>query len=212
VSVKDMTGRRFGSLTVLGREPSDTHGNARWRCSCDCGKEIVTHGYALRSGHTRSCGHLQKQVATEAGTHHMSNTRLYKVWSGMKQRCENPKNKAYHDYGAKGITVCKEWHDFEVFYKWAVEQGYKPGLTIERQDNSKGYCPENCRLASRTEQNRNTTRTHRIKHGDRLLTAAEAGKLAGVDRCTVAKWARGGLVSSLDDVFKLKAKKGGKGA
>ena len=105
-----------------------------------------------------------------------------------------------------------EWHDFETFYKWAVEHGYKPGLTIERNDNSKGYCPENCRLASRTEQNRNTSRTHRIKHGDRFLTAAEAGMLAGVDRCTVAKWARDGLATTLDDVLMLKAKRGGKGA
>lgn len=202
VGVKEMTGKRFGSLVVIRREPNDKYGNAMWLCRCDCGREFVTQGHAIRNGHTRSCGHIQREKAAAMNaTHRMSNTALYKAWAGMKQRCENPNNASYHDYGARGITVCMEWHDFEVFYKWAVEQGYKPGLTIERKNNDLGYCPSNCTLATRTQQNQNTNRTHRIKTEQGYITAAQAARIAGVNRATVATWARDGIVQTLDDVI-----------
>lgn len=204
MSAKDMMGLRFGSLTVIDRAPSDRYGNAMWLCRCDCGKEIVTQGHAMRNGHTRSCGHLQKEVAMANGTHHLSKDRLYKVWSGMRQRCENPNNRAYRDYGAKGVTVCEAWKDFEVFYRWMIAHGYRRGLTIDRIDNSKGYSPENCRLATRMQQNQNTSRTHKIECDGGFITAAQAGRAAGVSRSTVAKWARDGKVRSLNDVYELK--------
>ena len=121
----------------------------------------------------------------------------------MIQRCENPHNGAYCDYGGKGIKVCEEWKDFRGFMEWAMANGYDDTLTIERKDNRKGYNPQNCRFATRAEQNRNTTRTHRIKYGDRVLTAAEAGRIVGVDRSSVAKWVRDGRVETMDDVFKI---------
>lgn len=208
MSVKDMTGQRHGSLLVISRAPSDAYGNAMWLCRCDCGKVFVTQGCAIRNGHTKSCGHLQRETASaRSATHRMSKTRLYKAWSGMKQRCENPKNSAYRDYGANGITVCEEWHSFESFYAWAMAQGYEQGLTVERNDNSKGYGPDNCRLATRKEQNRNTRRTHRIRNGKRVITAAEAGRIAGVDRSTVAHWVRDGLVETVEDVLAFKARR-----
>ena len=119
----------------------------------------------------------------------------------MKQRCENPNTSAYVNYGGKGISVCNEWQDFERFYLWAISNGYQPGLTIERKDNSKGYYPDNCTFATRAEQNRNTTRTHRIVYENGVFTAAEAAKIAGVSRSTVAKWARTGKVSTLTEVL-----------
>ena len=124
----------------------------------------------------------------------------------MKQRCSNPNNSAFKDYGANGVTVCDEWQSFERFYEWMMLQGDKPGLTVDRKDNSKGYSPENCRLATRAEQNRNTTRTHRIICGDRVITAAEAGRIVGTARSTVAKWAREGRVITIDDVYALASK------
>lgn len=202
MGAKEMTGMQFGNLVVIRREPNDKYGNAMWLCHCDCGKEFVTQGHAIRSGHTRSCGHIQREkTATMNTTHQMSNTALYKAWASMKQRCENPNNGSYRDYGARGITVCTEWHDFETFYKWAAEQGYRPGLTIERKNNNLGYCPSNCTLATRAQQNQNTRRTHRIETEQGYITAAQAARIAGVDRSTAAKWVRDGLVQTLDDVI-----------
>ena len=202
MGVKDMTNKRFAQFEVIERTENDKYGNARWRCICDCGKEFVAVGSSIRNGHTKSCGCLQRKTASEmSGTHRKSKTPLYKAWAGMKQRCENPNSTAYADYGAKGVTVCEEWHDFEVFYQWATTNGYKPGLTIERKDCSKGYCPENCTFATRAEQNRNTTRTHRVLCEGGAITAAEAARVAGLSRSTVAKWIRNGEVSTMTDIL-----------
>lgn len=204
MSVKDMTRQKIGLVEVIERAGSDAYGNARWRCKCKCGNEFIAKGHDLRNGHVRSCGHLQRQIASELNaTHRMSKTRLYAVWDGMKQRCENPNSTAYRDYGAKGVRVCQEWHDFERFYEWMMSQGYKPGLTIDRKDNAKGYGPDNCRLATRAEQNRNTSRTHRIICGSEIVTAAEAARMVGSDRSTVAKWVRDGRANTIADVFAL---------
>lgn len=106
-------------------------------------------------------------------------------------------------YGGRGLTVCEEWLSFENFYKWAMENGYADGLTIEREDNDKGYSPDNCHWATREEQNRNTSRTHRIKDGNRIITAAQAAETVGVSRSVVAEWCRDGKVETLDDVIRL---------
>ena len=204
MSAKDMTNQRFGRIQVLSRVNNDKYGNAMWLCVCGyCGSKFVTTGSAIRGGHTRSCGCLQKSVASKLlRTHGMSRTRIFKNWAAMKQRCENPNNTAYKDYGAKGIFVCEEWHDFEKFYSWAISSGYSDGLTIDRKDNSKGYYPDNCRWATRAEQNRNTTRTHKIECNGRFITAAEASRMVNVSRSSVAEWCRSGRVSTIADVIK----------
>ena len=91
----------------------------------------------------------------------MANPRLYTVWSSMKHRCEDPKREKYKDYGARGITVCKAWHDPMAFIDWAVTSGYKPGLQLDRKDNDKGYCPENCHWVT-PKQNSNNRRSNQF--------------------------------------------------
>lgn len=203
MSVKDMTGLRIGQSTVIKRAPNGKRGQAMWLCQCDCGKTFVTLGSSLRNGHTKSCGCLQRTTASKKGTHHLSKTPLFKTWFAMIQRCENPNNKAYQDYGARGIRVCDEWHNFGTFYAWAMANGYRSDLTIERKDLNKGYCPSNCTYITRAEQNRNTRRTHRIPCGDRTITAAEAARMAGLSRSTVAQWVRDSKVKDITDVFRL---------
>lgn len=202
MSVKDMTNAEISGIKVLRRVANDKYGNAMWECVCNCGKVFEACGQSLRNGHTKSCGHLQRDAASALNkTHGLSKTQLYKAWAGIKDRCYNPNNDNYAHYGAKGISLCSEWHDFAVFHKWAMENGYQKGLTIERKNNSEGYNPDNCYWATRTIQNRNTTRTHRIIDGDRILTAAEAARIAGVSRSTVAEWCRNGEIKTLADVI-----------
>lgn len=165
----DLTGRRFGKLLVLGEgEPTkNSYGKRikRWMCRCDCENITLVSTHKLKSGHTKSCGCLKDEfsIGDITRTHGMRNTRLYGIYSGMKQRCFNPNNDHYKYYGERGITVCDEWlgeHGFENFYKWAMEAGYDEGKSrseqsIDRIDVNGNYEPSNCRWADSYTQAHN---------------------------------------------------------
>lgn len=157
----DLVGERFGRLIVVSRAPNNNKGNTMWNCQCDCGGVITIVGYSLKSGRTQSCGCIHSEVVKKTNkatktTHGEKNSRLYHIWRGMKQRCNNPNNKDYPKYGGRGIRICKDWKDdFCTFRNWAVNNGYAPDLTIDRINNDGNYEPSNCRWATSTQQNSN---------------------------------------------------------
>lgn len=157
----DFTGQRFGRFTVLERVENDKRGNTMWKCRCDCGNIVTVVGYSLKSGRSKSCGCAQIESVVEMNkrcksTHGKKNTRLYRIWNGMKSRCFNKNDQDYCNYGGRGITVCEKWrHDFMAFYDWAVANGYDDSLSIDRVNNNGNYEPDNCRWATTSQQNSN---------------------------------------------------------
>lgn len=152
-------GDRYGQLTILKEIEPLQYGKYKKRmflCKCDCGNETKTRLEYIRSGHTKSCGCRRETVPSETKrTHGMTETRLYRIWAGMKARCYNENVKSYEHYGAQGVTVCDEWHEFENFNKWATENGYKDDLTIERKNPFGNYEPNNCTWIPRSKQGKN---------------------------------------------------------
>lgn len=186
---EDITGQRFGRLTVAGFDHTDQHRNSYWLCECDCGnKTVVTRG-GLTSGNTTSCGcYNRERVSESTTTHGMSKTLLYKVWKDMHTRCENKNGDTYHRYGARGICVCSEWGTFENFRDWALETGYKQGLTIDRIDNDRGYSPSNCRWVNWSVQGNNRSTNHIVEYAGRRHNIMEWTKILGINYSTL--WAR----------------------
>lgn len=166
----NLVGQRHGKLQVIEKS---SRGRSRWICQCDCGNkvELQTHRFFAY----KSCGCLEKEnkknLANHTRTHGMTETRLYSVWCGVKDRCTNPNLEHYDRYGGRGIKMCDEWlYSFESFAAWAYSAGYDDKLTgkeqsIERIDVNGNYEPSNCKWVTQKEQMRNTSRTVWIDDG-----------------------------------------------
>lgn len=165
VKLKDITGQRFGKVVVI-----KYIGQSKWLCKCDCGNQKIIDGRRLRKGDTKSCGCLSLEQAkinfqNNYYTHNLSKTHLYGIWKGIKNRCKNAKNPKYKIYGLRGISICDEWkNDFKLFYDWAINNGYKENLSIDRIDVNGNYEPNNCRWVTQKEQQRNRRNNHLISY------------------------------------------------
>ena len=176
-------GQVFERLTCLA--PAGRRGgHALWRCRCVCGHEITTRASSLFSGNSQSCGCLKRELTSlRSRTHGQSvrgqTTSEYWVWSAMIQRCENPRNKSYQNYGARGITVSSEWKRFEAFH---ADMGPRPyaAATIERINNEGPYCKDNCKWGTRTEQSRNRRGRRIVTFRGEELPLSAAAELAGI--------------------------------
>lgn len=185
--MKDELGATFGRLTVISRAENTKGGSARWRCRCACGGEAISLGANLRRGNTTSCGCVHRELAAVRGAragastrthgHAVARTREYYTWSAMLQRCQNPAQSNFENYGARGITVCDRWKSFENFL---ADMGPKPpGTSIEREDNDKGYSPDNCRWATGIEQNNNRRVNKQVIYRGMPMTIPDAVRRAG---------------------------------
>ncbi|MDA8228733.1 MAG: hypothetical protein M0T74_13750 [Desulfitobacterium hafniense] len=171
--LRDLTGQKFGRLTVITRAESDKRGSARWFCHCDCDNETTVMSYRLISGRTQSCGCMQKELTSKRfTTHGKANTRIYGIWTAMKKRCESPYDSSYESYGGRGIKVCEEWHEFESFHRWAITNGYADNLSIDRKNTNGNYEPSNCRWVNNKIQANNKSNNHMLTFKGKTQTMA----------------------------------------
>ena len=174
----DLTGQKFGYLTVINREESDPKRKEwRWRCLCECGNYTVVPSYRLRHGGVTSCGCHQRDCnyrSKKAKNH----PRLYQIYRDMKARCKYESNDNYYLYGGRGIKVCDEWKNFDAFCDWALEHGYDETApfgkcTIDRIDSNGDYSPDNCRFIDAVEQANNRRNNHYITFQGKTQTIAQ---------------------------------------
>lgn len=181
-SAQNLFGMKFNRLSVISETPVIRNKKTLWLCACDCGNELLVRADSLKTGHTESCGckHAESvslAVTKRNTTHGLRHHPMYNMWFKMIERCSNPKNKSFRDYGAKGITVSDRWRgSFEFFLKNMGERP-SPSHEIDRINNSLGYFKENCRWVTRTENARNKSTTF-LNAGDvrEIKSLLSAGK------------------------------------
>lgn len=193
--VKDIRGQRLGKLVVKEFDHSDKI-HAYWLCKYDCGNTVVKSTHQLKQGLYPSCGcnprYINRPKRNNVPTHHMSGTRLHKIWKSMRNRCNcnNPNRRDYQDYSARGIRICDEWNDFENFYRWAMANGYDPNApkgqcTLDRIDVNGNYEPSNCRWVDNVQQVRNRRKTVHLTYNGETKPLTEWCETLGLNKKTV---------------------------
>ena len=203
---EDLTGRKFGKLTVLEFDRMGPRGRAYWKCRCDCNDEvsnfISVRQDGLISGHTTSCGCRTIEALRNRITKHGDcETRLYSIWRAMKHRCDNSNEPSYRNYGGRGISVCDEWYDYETFRDWALDNGYDDDLSIDRIDVNDGYYPENCRWVDAVVQGNNRRNNRFITYAGETHTISEWARLFEVHYETLRHRINRGDMRDFEDYF-----------
>lgn len=185
----DIAGQRFGRLVALDEAERSGNGKRLWSCKCDCGNTVAVSTESLRSGNTKSCGCIKKELLVArnraAATHDMTDSPEWNSWCSMKARCLNKNSKSYEDYGGRGIKVCDRWLDFINFYN---DMGERPsGTSLDRIDVNGDYEPSNCRWATPTEQASNMRNNRLIEFDGQARTISGWSRETGIPLSTLRR-------------------------
>lgn len=182
---ENIIGKKFGRLVVIQNVGKNKRNHNLYLCKCDCGNEKIICSGSIKSGNTKSCGCLTKEIASQNNRKHgKRNTKLYSTYNSMKQRCANIKDKYAHIYSLRNIKVCEEWlgeNGFLNFYEWAINNGYKEYLSIDRIDNNKGYSPDNCRWVTMETQQNNRRNNRLISYKGETKTLSQWAKSVNIN-------------------------------
>lgn len=199
----DLTGMRFGRLCVIKFSRDVKYGNRirkYWLCKCDCGNIHEVRRDSLTSGYVKSCGCLKKEQDAKNLTdkfqfkpkYDVVDKRLRGIWNKIKDRCFNENVESYNRYGGRGITICNEWLDFNVFAKWSLENGYSDNLTIDRIDNNGNYEPSNCRWITTKEQCNNRRNNIIVEYEGEKITLMKLSEITNISYgCLTSRYKRG---------------------
>lgn len=177
---KDLTGQRFGKLTVLSLLDKRHNNHRVYLCQCDCGKQVEAIHSSLNNKHRSSCGCLAKPLRG------LSKTHFYKKWVNMHRRCYQPHNAQYHRYGARGVRVCDKWHAFLSFYE-DMSPSYFPGATLDRKENDGDYSPQNCQWATPFTQANNRRNNIRLTLNGRTQTISQWSRETGLHKTCIRR-------------------------
>lgn len=187
--IKIEIGTKYNHLTAQKFLYRDKLSNQIWLWECDCKnktqKELSLN--SVKQGNTKSCGCLKlkrtQQMGKDNYKHGLSATRLYNIWRGMKLRCLVKNEINYKDYGGRGIKICDEWKDnFISFKEWALTNGYKDNLTIDRIDVNGNYCPENCRFITNLKQQNNRRNNRFYTFNNKTQTISEWSRELNIEK------------------------------
>lgn len=207
----ELVGTTFGRLTVISYEGKRNSGQHTWKCNCTCGAQTVTTTLMLRTGKKRSCGCLRKETAAvharSLSTHGAwtggKSTREWATWANMRSRCSLVTHPQYSEYGGRGITIDPAWEDFSTFL---ADMGPRPSNkhSLDRVNNDLGYSRENCRWATRIEQNNNTRFNHRVTVNGLTMTIAQWARALNVTRNELKSQGKksGSLEKAIQDLIK----------
>lgn len=188
--IDDLIGKRIGSFVILEKIETSDKKHSYYKCKCDCGNIFKKRQDIIKNAKHKACN-LCKRKRPDMITHNHSNTKLYRVYYSMKERCYSNNSNEYHNYGCRGIKVCSEWlNNFEVFYKWAMDNGYQNGLQIDRVDNNGDYEPSNCRWVTPEENSNNKRTCVYITYKDKTLTINQWARLLGINKNTFWRYIR----------------------
>lgn len=181
-NIKNLNGHRFGKLSVV-KFAYRKNGKSYYSCKCDCGETVDVRSDCLTTGNTRSCGCLVTDTNSKINS--VTKEKLYRVWYGMKSRCDNLNNKHYQHYGGRGVKISDEWNTYGKFKSWAIDNGYVDGLSIDRIDVNGNYAPNNCRWVTIQKQQENKRNNKYYTHNGKCLLLRDWSKLTGIKEETL---------------------------